>query len=182
MLKAILFIALLLTLTASAFAQQQSSASASQTIRMVLQPIIDIDFGDAAHNGAPVNLAFNDHSNLNNGVTSAGQELRIRSNKEFKVSVQTDASSFSYNGPANAPVMSVSDILSVSVTGNNTGGLVASAFDNNYSPLSPTSQDILMDGQRGGEQKFTVAYKAKPGYRYPAGTYSVGVVYTATQP
>ncbi len=40
---------------------------------------------------------------------------------------------------------------------------------------------LISNGQNGGNQTFSVMYNATPGFAYPAGTYTVDVVYTATQ-
>ncbi|MCB0700871.1 MAG: hypothetical protein KDC11_13515, partial [Chitinophagaceae bacterium] len=63
-----------------------------------------------------------------------------------------------------------------------TGGSIANPFSNSaYATLSSSDQDLITTADRGGNQTFSVKYKATPGFAYPAGTYSVDVVYTATQ-
>jgi hypothetical protein len=48
-----------------------------------------------------------------------------------------------------------------------------------YGALSTTSQ-ALTSGARG-VSSFSVDYNANPGFSYDAGTYTLSVVYTATQ-
>jgi len=161
---------------------QNASATASQTVRLNLAPVIAFRFSSTnAATGNQVNMDFNTVNQLSNGIQSSEQELSIISNKTFKVSVQTDAPSFSYSGNGNAS-MPVDNTLFVAVKNNATGGNVVSSFNNTYHSLSSASQDLLLDGQQGADQKIVLAYMAKPGMNYPAGSYSVGVIYTATQP
>ncbi|MBL7683508.1 MAG: hypothetical protein JNK00_10655, partial [Flavipsychrobacter sp.] len=47
--------------------------------------------------------------------------------------------------------------------------------------LTSTAANLLTNCNNGGNQTFSVMYEATPGFAYPAGTYTVDVVYTATQ-
>ncbi|RYZ51282.1 MAG: hypothetical protein EOP49_12095 [Sphingobacteriales bacterium] len=171
------------SLWATSSRAQNASASASQTVRLTLAPVIAFKFtATGSAEGNLVNLDFNNVNQFTNGVVSQDQELSIISNKTFKVSVQTDAASFSYNGNNGNTAMPVDNTLFVSVKNNNTGGAVASGFNNSYQSLNAGSQDLLLNGQQGADQRIVLAYKAKPGLNYPSGSYSVGVIYTATQP
>lgn len=163
---------------------QNASATATQTVQLNLSPVIDLKFTNTnTSTGSVVDMAFNNINDYSNGVVSGTQELSIRSNNTFKISVQTDAATFSYSGnqPPSSSLL-VANALSMTVTSNATGGTVASAFDNSYNHLSTNSQDLILNGQYGGDQKMAIAYKANPGMDYPAGIYTVGVIYTATQP
>ncbi|HTM65972.1 MAG TPA: hypothetical protein VL093_06620 [Flavipsychrobacter sp.] len=169
----------LLTVSAKA----QSRASASQRIQLVLNPIIDIKFSEAdADQGAMVTMPFNTVHQYKDGVFSGTQELEVRSNKNFKISVQTDASNFQYSGATNGASMPVDNTLFMSVVNNNTGGIVNGPFDNSYHSLSSAAQDVILNGRNGEEKRLALAYMAKPDMSYPSGIYSVGVIYTATQP
>ena len=160
---------------------QNASATASQTIQLVLNPTIDLRFNNTG-SGSTVNMVFNSTGNYANGVISGTQELEVRSNKNFKISVQTDASSFAYTGnQANVSPMPVNNTLFMAVTNNTTGGSIASGFSN-YTSLSQSNQDIILNGAQGEDKKLVLAYKARPDWGYASGTYSVGVIYTATQP
>lgn len=161
----------------SAFAQQQSS-SASQLIKIHLEPTINI----TANSNNVVDIGFNNLSHYTNGVTSGSQTFKVHSNKDFVVSVKTNASQFSYAGTEiPAPAMPVRNTLYLAVENNNTGGTVANSF-NNYTSLSEIPKDLLLGCKNGGDKTFAVNYKASPGTNYPAGDYTVSVVYTATQP
>jgi hypothetical protein len=164
-------------------AKAQSRASASQTIQLVLNPIIDIKLSEVdADQGAMVTMPFNTVHQYKDGVFSGTQELEVRSNKNFKISVQTDASNFQYSGASNGTSMPVDNTLFMSVVDNNTGGRVNGSFDNSYHSLSAAAQDVILNGRNGEEKRLALAYMAKPDMSYPSGLYSVGVIYTATQP
>ena len=185
-MKKIIAIAALAILGFNAHAQNQAnqSSSASQTVNLVLSNAIEITFtGTGNATGSDVNIPFTTVNDYANGVESNAQELKVRSNKNFTVAVKSNAANFSYTGTTNpAPTMPVENVLAVKVTANGTGGSIANPFSaTNYSTLKSTSQDLISAGSRGGNQTFSVKYKATPGFAYPAGTYSVDVVYTATQ-
>jgi hypothetical protein len=40
---------------------------------------------------------------------------------------------------------------------------------------------VITNAAAGENKNFSVEYQAKPGFTYPAGTYSVDIIYTATQ-
>jgi hypothetical protein len=139
--------------------------------------------GSTTATGAAVNLAFNTVNDYANGVSSSNQELRVRSNKKFGVTVKTNNANFSYTGTTTpAPVMPVAGVLDLRVPANATGGTIASPFSATaYADLGATAQNLLTNCNNGGNQTFSIQYNATPGFAYPAGTYTVDVVYTATQ-
>ncbi len=160
------------------------SSGADQVVNVALSNAIEITFtGNGSAMGADVNIPFTTVNHYANGVESDAQELKIRSNKNFSVAVKTNAANFTYTGNTTpAPSMPVSGVLALKVTANGTGGSVANPFStSNYSTLTSSDQDLISSANRGGNQAFSVKYKATPGFAYPAGTYSVDVVYTATQ-
>lgn len=167
----------------TAFAQNTSS-SASQSVILNLSDAIEITFtGSGSSTGNDVTIPFNTVNDYANGVESSPQELKVVSNKGFTVSVRSNAQHFSYSGTTSpSPVMPVSSVLGLIVTANTTGGTVANPFStSNYAFIRRNPQDLISNGNRGGDQKFSIKYKATPGFEYPAGTYTVDVVYTATQ-
>lgn len=182
-MRVLLLTALACCIFVATFAQEPVSV-ASQSIQLTLNPVISLKFTNASSgNGPSVNLSFNTMGDYLDGVESATQELEVRSNKHFKISVKTDAPNFTYSGQAgngNASIP-VANTLFMAVTNNATGGTLTAGFDS-YVSLSPNSQDVILDGTQGEDKKLTVAYKAKPDIDFPAGVYTVGVVYTATQP
>lgn len=163
-------------------ANAQSSANASQTVVLNLTDAIELSFtSTGTTTGSAVNLAFNTVSDYANGVQSTAQQLRVRSNKNFNVAVKSNATNFSYTGSTSpAPVMPVASVLDVKVSANATGGSIANGFSS-YKSLTTSNQNIITSGAAGGNNLFSVQYEAQPGFAYPAGTYTVDVVYTATQ-
>ncbi|MBS1781390.1 MAG: hypothetical protein JST70_18835 [Bacteroidetes bacterium] len=160
------------------------SGSAAQTTNLNLSDAIEITFtGSGNATGNDVNMAFNTVNDYANGVTSGEQEMVVRSNKNFAVSVKANSSQFSYTGTATpTPNMPVSSVLNIKVTANSTGGTVSNPFSTtDYTNITPASRTMISNGSRGGNQTFSIKYMADPGFNYPAGTYSADVVYTATQ-
>jgi hypothetical protein len=168
--------------SANAQNQANQSSSASQTVQLSLSNAIEITFtGNNSATGADVTIPFTTVNDYANGVESDAQELKVRSNKNFSVAVKANAGEFSYTGNTTpAPEMPVEGVLAVKVTANGTGGSIAGSFSE-YATLTSSNQDLITAADRGGNQTFSVKYKATPGFAYPAGTYAVDVVYTATQ-
>lgn len=169
---------------ANASQAQNASSSASQTVKLTLSNAIEITFtGSSNAQGGDVTIPFNTVNDYANGVESSAQKLKVRSNKDFSVAVKTNAANFTYTGTTSpAPVMPVSNTLNLMVAANNTGGVISAPFSSTtYASLSDSDQELIKDGDRGGNQTFDIKYKATPGFSYPAGTYAVDVVYTATQ-
>ena len=182
-MKKIIAIAAILTLAFAANAQNASS-TATQTVNLNLSNAIELTFvGSGTTTGATVNLAFSTVNDYANGVTSSAQDLKVRSNKNFAVTVNSSAANFTYSGSTTpAPVMPVSGVLGLKVSANGTGGTIASPFTASaYAGLTSSSQGLISNGIRGGAQTFSIMYQATPGFAYPAGTYTTNVVYTATQ-
>ncbi|MEZ5017602.1 MAG: hypothetical protein R2800_11160 [Flavipsychrobacter sp.] len=184
-MKKIIAIAALVSLGFAASADEgNANSSASQTVKLALSNAIEITFtGTGNATGSDVTIPFTTVNDYANGVETSAQELKVRSNKNFTVAVKTNAANFSYSGSTSpAPVMPVSGVLGVMVSANNTGGSIGANFSSSaYNTLTSSNQDLITDGDRGGNQTFSVKYKATPGFAYPAGTYTVDVVYTATQ-
>ena len=182
-MKKVIAIAAILTSAIAANAQTVNS-SATQTLNLSLANAIEITFtGSGTATGGAVSLAFNTVNDYANGVTSAAQELKVRSNKTFTVAVKANSANFSYAGSTTpAPTMPVSGVLGLKVTANGTGGTIATPFSASaYNGLTNTNANLISNGVNGGNQTFSVMYQATPGFSYPAGTYSADVAYTATQ-
>jgi len=172
-------------LTIAGFASKaQVASTATQTVNLNLSNAIELTFtGSGTATGTAVNLAFNTVNDYANGVTSAAQELKVRSNKKFGVTVKSNNVNFTYTGTTTpAPVMPVASVLDLKVSANGTGGTIASPFSASaYADITSAAQNLLSNCNNGGNQTFSVMYQATPGFAYPAGTYTVDVVYTATQ-
>ena len=180
--KVITLLTLLLCAVCSVQAQNQAF-SGTQHTELALSNAIDIGFVATGNsNGSDVNLVFSDVNDYANGIESSPIRLKVRSNKKFIVRAKTSSKNFSYSGTTSpAPTMPVKNTLYIKVFNNNTGGNVPNAVNNQYKTLKKGNRKIINNGQAGGEQTFDVQYKATPGFAYPAGTYSVNVIYTATQ-
>lgn len=163
--------------------QNNQTGQAAQSANLVMSNAIEITFsGTGNSNGETVALVFNNVNDYANGVESDPYQVKIRSNKKFRVQAKTSSSKFSYSGTTTpAPSMNVSNVLFLKVINNNTGGSVSSSFNNKFRTLSSSNQTLVNNATPGGNNTFNVQYKANPGYNFPAGTYSVNVVYTATQ-
>jgi hypothetical protein len=159
-----------------------ASASAQQTVQLQLSNALEITFtGNSSATGATVTLPFTSTNDYANGVESTTQQLRVRSNKNFNVTVKTNAATFTVNNGTTTTASTMpASVLDVKVTANGTGGAIAGNFAN-YTDLSNTAANLITNGTYGGNQTFSVQYKAQPGFAYPAGTYAIDVVYTATQ-
>lgn len=177
-------IVVLLMCIGNAATAQKAASSAGQTVILTLTDAIEVSFTSTQNNvGTDVTLPFASVNSYADGVASIAQELKVRSNKGFSITVKSSDAYFSYNGSTSpAPVMPILKVLGLQVTANGTGGTIAAPFANTgYSTLSATSQDLINYGSRGGNQTFSIKYKATPGFAYPAGTYTANVIYTATQ-
>jgi hypothetical protein len=164
-------------------ANAQVNSAAQQQVNLSLANAIEITFtSSGTATGDPVTMSFATVSDYSNGVESSAQELQVKSNKDFKVEVKANATNFSYTGATTpAPAMPVLNVLNLMVPTNNTGGTVAGNFGTAYTSITDANQNLITGATKGGAQTFEVQYKATPGFAYPAGTYTVDVVYTATQ-
>lgn len=178
---------LLATASSLCYAQSESNEveAASQTAVLALSNGIDISYvSTSGSTGNAASMTFSSMSDYANGVMSAMQEMRVRSNNSFKVAVRCDEQTFAYQGEASDVSMSdmPNNALWMKVAQNNTGGSLVGGFSSNgFAALTSSNQDILTNGVRGGNRTFKVQYKCTPGFVLPAGTYSLDVVFTATQ-
>lgn len=183
-MKKVLFAAVLFTTVSAAHAQQNATGTAQQSVQLALSNAIEITFtNNNSTTGNTVNLAFNNADDLANGVESGEQELKIRSNKAFKVGVKIDYNTVTYSGNGNLNnAIAPANIFQLKVTTNTTGGTIPTPFSTtSYGNVTSSDQNLIINGTNGGNQKFGVKYKCTPGFYMPAGTYNFDVVYTATQ-
>ena len=174
----------LIALSIVASAQTNASSTAQQTVELGLSNTIDITFtGSGTATGGTVTLPFATVTDYANGVESAAQQLKVRSNKIFNVTVAASAANFSVtnNGTTSVSTMPVAGVLDLMVSSNQAGGTIASGYSAYGGGLSTAAASILTGASNGNNQTFSVKYKATPGFAYPAGVYAVDVVYTATQ-
>ena len=174
----------LIALSIVASAQTNASSTAQQTVELGLSNTIDITFtGSGTATGGTVTLPFTTVTDYANGVESAAQQLKVRSNKIFNVTVAASAANFSVtnNGTTSVSTMPVAGVLDLMVSSNQAGGTIASGYSSYGGGLSTAAASILTGASNGNNQAFSVKYKATPGFAYPAGVYAVDVIYTATQ-
>lgn len=184
MKKIIIATAAIISFASAASAQTNASGTAQQSVQLALSNALEITFvsGNAA-TGATVSLPFTTAEDYANGVESTTQQLKIRSNKDFGVTVKTSGANFMVTNGGNTSTSSMpTSVLGLVVTNNSTGGQLGQGFSaSTYKTLSSTPANLITSADKGGNQHFTVKYKATPGFAYPAGTYTTDVVYTATQ-
>jgi len=173
-MKKIFLTLLLLPMLTSVFAQSANSA-ATQTVQLAMNNAIELTI----LTGANPQMSFATVNDYANGVISAEQQLRVRSNKKFNVRVKARASRFSFAGTGADPKMPLT-VLRLKVNTNNTGGSISSGHTN-FTSLSTSGKSMISNATPGGSNTFSVQYNATPGFTYPAGTYTMEVIYTATQ-
>ena len=156
------------TLTALLFAaftaaHAQSTSAASQNVTLNLQNAINISVTSATG----TSFTFNDVDKYQNGLVNLNATtVQIKSNRPWTATVKTASTNFS--GPANAPLMP-STVLGIRQSGTSTG----------FGALSTTAL-TYGSGERG-VSSYSLDYSANPGFAYDAGTYTISVVFTATQ-
>jgi hypothetical protein len=139
---------------------QTTSATVSQTVTLVLKNTISIDLTSASGN----NFTFDNTDSYSNGLINANAStFQVKSNMPWALTVKTASANF--NGTITTMPSSVLGVRLSSAS--------------NFATLS-TAAVSLTSGARG-MASFNVDYKAAPGFNYEAGTYSISVVYTATQ-
>ena len=155
-------IILAMAFTALAFgANAQATSSANQTITLTLQNQIDISISSATG----TSFTFATPADYSTGLTNtSASTFSVKSNQAWAVTVKAAAANFT---SAAATAMPAS-VLGVRLTGGST-----------YTSLSTTAASFT-SGSRGSS-RFTVDYNANPGFNYDAGSYTMNVVYTATQ-
>lgn len=184
-LIAVAFIGLTTAAKAQTINSNNASSNAQQTVQLALSNALDITFVTASNTarGNTVTLPFTTTDDYANGVESTAQKLKVRSNKAFAVTVKTSGANFMVTDGINTSTSNMpASVLGLVVTDNNTGGQLGAGFSTStYKALSATAANLITNANNGGDQNFTVKYKATPGFAYPAGVYTTDVVYTATQ-
>jgi hypothetical protein len=160
-MKKILFIGLFMAAFTSI--QAQTTGTSNQTVSLTLKNAISLNIIAATG----TTLTFDVPDDYANGIANASAStFQVKSNRPWSVSVKAAAATFS--GPPAPAAAMPSNVLSVRLSTGTT-----------YTPLT-TSVVSLTSGARG-DMNFSVDYRANPGFIYDAGTYTLSVVYTATQ-
>ena len=158
MKKVIFSAAILLAGFSAANAQ---SSTASQNVALTLANSIDITITASTGN----NFTFGSTANYETGLTNlAAASFQVKSNRAYAVTVKSAAATFTTSAGTPMP----STVLAVRLNGGATFG------DLN------TTAAALTSGTRG-TNVFSIDYKANPGFLYDAGSYTMSVIYTATQ-
>lgn len=181
MQRVVLFIiGAIISLSASA---QNASSGGAQTTNLDMSNALEISF--TGNNSSTVDVEFGSLNDMVNGVETAKHELKVRSNKKFKVTVKPSSNNFTYAGNSLiGTLLKVSTVMKIKVEDNNTGGTRPFAARllgwQAFSALSlPVT--LVSNCQPGDNQTFTVKYKVTPGMNCVAGVYTTEMVYTATQ-
>ena len=142
---------------------QSTAATASQNVVLNLQNQIDITVVPGSATGTAFTFATTD--DYTTGLTNKNaSQFQVRSNKAWTVTVGAATANFS----GSATTVMPSNKLGVRLAGAT-----------NFTQLATTAASFT-SGARG-TNTFTVDYNANPGFNYDAGTYTLSVVYTATQ-
>lgn len=160
MKKLFLFAALIISVSAL---KAQTTGTSNQTVSLTLKNAISLNITAATGTAMTFDVADDFANGIANNTASTFQ---VKSNRPWAVSVKAAAASFT--GPAAPAATMPSTVLGVRLTGGST-----------YTTLSTTAASFT-SGSRG-DSNFSVDYKAAPGFAYDAGTYTLSVVYTATQ-
>lgn len=177
----IITVLVLSMITAFSAMAQNVAASATQTTNLNLSDAIELSFINGG--GGELNTTFTTATDLINGKETVTQDLKVRSNKKFKVAVNSSSANFSYTGTSIVNnIIPVSTGLKVIVTQNNTGGNMTLSALLGWVGLSfGSATTLLTNCDAGGNQTFTVKYKTTPGILAAPGNYIADVVFTATQ-
>ncbi len=139
----------------------QTTSSANQTVTLNLQNAITISVGTATG----TSFTFNTTDHYKNGLTNtAASTFNVKSNRPWAVTVAAATADFTSTATTKMPA----SVLGVRLNGGS-----------NFTQLSTTAASFT-SGARGAND-FTVDYNANPSYNYDEGTYTLSVVYTATQ-
>lgn len=146
---------------------QAQVTTRTHNVTLTINNILELDFDNTTQN---LGLTFTTAADFESGRTNlSAAGLRVRSNRNWTVSVRANTANFTATAGGDANV----NANRLSVRRNGTATAVA---------LTTTDQ-TLTTGLRGGfgTNTFLLDYIANPGYIAPA-TYTLGVTYTVTAP
>jgi len=163
MKKLILSTLLLVFASILANAQNVGTPTATQPITITIKNVLDMSLSSTATR----TFSFDNVTDYTNGVEVLNANtINYKTNKAWMVSVKALSTNFT-GGAGTTPMPS--SVINVRKNG-----------DASYVPVSSVDQ-TLTSGTRGASN-FNIDYKAAPGYNYEAGTYSVTLQYTITNP
>ena len=161
----------IITIVAMLFAWPSSflfgQTSTSHVVRIIANPILELKF-DETHDNRDFNFtSLADYDNGKTNLQASG--LKVRSNKNWVVSVKANSATFLPSSSGERDIESTAIMVRKSGT--------------NYSIPIDVFDKALASGTNGGFDKnnFLIDYIANPGYIRPD-TYSLEIVYTLTTP
>lgn len=164
----------------AALAQSSAvSRESIQPVQLTLADAIELTFPD----GNPtLSSSLSSVQDLSMGVELPPTNIKVRSNRTFKVDVATSTAAFVYSGNALAvPVLDATSAIKIMVVNNNTGGTPAANGWMTLNTVCTAPKNLINNCDRGGNQTFSVKYKMTPGLNMPSGSYTIEMVFTATQ-
>jgi len=180
-----LFVVLFSLVSVTAGAQNAGSG-ASQQLELALNDVLGVSMSTPGGGGGgggigTVDIPFTGINAMSDGVESPDIEVNLTGTAPFEITVHASSNNFTYTGASNSNnTMPVADVLTLVVTGNNTGGTISNNFSS-YQPINGTTSKKLIDQGQPGVRSFTFKYKATPGFDYAAGMYTTDIIFTLTK-
>ncbi|NBX11220.1 MAG: hypothetical protein EBR19_03260 [Chitinophagaceae bacterium] len=103
----------------------------------------------------------------------------VFSNRNFNVAIRSATPTFAYMGTGTGNNVMPCSVLEYNLSSNGTGG--TNATPSLWNDLSTTSAPVITGGTFGAARPFALKLRAKPGWNYTGGAYTLGVIVTATQ-
>jgi hypothetical protein len=163
-------------------ANAQATDNKSVMAKMDLTDAIDLA---VTNNATPPAVTFLTPADFSDGknTSSTPTELLVRSTNKFSIKVRTNGNTFTYAGPNTPDAIPMSSVLGLKIINNTTGGTIQSPYSTAaYQPIQSTDQPLISTGTNGDNQRFTVAFEFRPGFKFPGGLYTAEIVFTASQP
>lgn len=103
----------------------------------------------------------------------------VSSNRNFNVTIKAGSANFLYFGTGSGNNIMPCGVLSYNLASNGTGG--TNATPSTWNALTTSDAPLINGGTFGSYRPFSLKLKAKPGFDYVEGLYTIDVVLTATQ-
>lgn len=103
----------------------------------------------------------------------------VFSNRNFNVAIKSATANFVYMGTGTGNNVMPCSVLEYNLSSNGTGGTNATPLM--WNDLSTSSSPLITGGTYGAAKPFSLKMRAKPGWNYTGGAYTLGVIVTATQ-
>lgn len=162
---------------------QNSNSGATHSTKMEMDEIVSASFftGTGGGGSSAVEIPMNGADALEFGIESPEIEVTLQCTADYDISIAASANNFTYSGSSTIDnLMPVSEVLSIMITENTTGGTISSGMTQ-YQAINGTQGKLAIDNGQRGVRKFKFKYKAQPGFEFSAGTYTTDIVYTLTK-